>query len=275
MEVDSGPDEAPPSRTVDAQIALNDGANLVSYLRLRPGGSSEHQILGEDFPLEGVLTALEPALEIAWTDRPEQVSDLDEFLEEAYQRFVASADDLATESSYIEAARWTVKGRNHLLDHLRHELDAVLGGVEAEELWQAFGSLVETAPLTFLIENGIQVTFRSLASFLVDSSNKRFDDELCAADFFPIGEWENIRDEQITAHLVKQSQLVNKQVAHLTHTRPRVEEITIYRPRSYRDLARSVVEMLDQFTAAVDTRLLPDWWSRWLADSRERCALGE
>lgn len=272
MEVDSGPDEAPPSRTVDAQIALNDGANLVSYLRLRPGGSSEHQILGKDFPLEGVLAALEPALEIAWTDRPEQIPDLDEFLEEAYQRIVANADVLAAKPSYIAAARWTVEGRNHLLEHLRHELDAVLGGVEAEDFWQAFGTLVETAPLAFLVENGMQVIFRSLASFLVDSSNERFEDELCAADFFPIGEWERVRDERITAHLVKRSRLINKQVAHLTHARPQVEEIAIYRPRSYRDPARDVVEMLNQFTIAADPRLLPDWWSGWISDSRDRCA---
>ncbi len=259
--------------TLEDQVVLSDAAGLVSYLQLRPGGSADNPIIAHDYSLTRLLAALERALELSWPDRPGQVSDLEQFLPEAYRRFVATSDALATDGAYVEAARWSAEGRNQLLEHVKLEIEALVGGVKVEDLWQSFETTGDTAPLKVLIENGLLVTYRSHASFLVGPPN-RFEDEICAADFFPIGEWEEKRNPVLVQQLVAGSKYVNKQVAHLTVSRPLANVISIYRPGSYADLTREVVELMDQFTELVDPLLLPDWWHDWLDSQIEELGLG-
>ena len=60
------------------------------------------------------------------------------------------------------------------------------------------------------------------------------------------------------------------QIAHLTISRPLPEEIGVYRPGSYRHHVDQILTLLEQFTEAVDPRLLTEWWPDWLADARRR-----
>jgi len=59
--------------------------------------------------------------------------------------------------------------------------------------------------------------------------------------------------------------LIHKQIAHLTITRPLPEETGVYRLSTYLYLMQDIVGLLEQFSAAVDARLLPDWWQEWVA----------
>ena len=66
--------------------------------------------------------------------------------------------------------------------------------------------------------------------------------------------------------MLDDQRLVHKQIAHLTITRPLPEDKNIYRPTSYIQVVSEMLTLLEQFTQAVDPRLLPEWWKDWVAE---------
>jgi hypothetical protein len=70
--------------------------------------------------------------------------------------------------------------------------------------------------------------------------------------------------------VLNNQRLVHKQIAHLTITRPLPEDKNIYRPSSYSQVVSEVLTLLEQFTQAVDPRLLPEWWTDWVAQLQAR-----
>jgi hypothetical protein len=54
----------------------------------------------------------------------------------------------------------------------------------------------------------------------------------------------------------------------LTITRPLSEDKNIYRPSSYVQVVSEMVTLLEQFTQVMNPRLLPEWWTDWVAPLR-------
>lgn len=260
------------SEILDQQLALHDAASICDLGLLRPAtlrNGEALQIFGEELDRERLLEHLAPALDLAWPDRPRDPDDLEAFLREAYTKVVVHSRRLAGEEGFVPAALWTDHGRELLLEHLREDVEALIGGVRAEGLWFAFGELGDTAALGELIHTGMLIKLRALGAFLVLKPS-RHDDELTAAEFFQAGSWEEARDGGLSRNVVANQKLVHKQIAHLTITRPLPEDRNIYRPSSYLHVVDEQLQLLEQFSNAVDLRLLPDWWSKWVAGLRER-----
>ena len=227
-------------------------------------GGEPLPIFGTELDRAGLLAELAPALDIAWPDRADEFDDLESFLRDAYSKIVAHLNALSGDD-FVPAGRWTDTGRELLLEHLRQDVDALIGGARAEGLWFAFGETSDTAPLVELIHSGMLIKLRAVGAFLVLKPS-RHDDELTAADFFPAGAWENARDAKLAALVLNNQRLVHKQIAHLTITRPLPEDKNIYRPTSYIQVVSEMLTLLEQFTQAVDPRLLPEWWKDWVAE---------
>jgi hypothetical protein len=154
-------------------------------------------------------------------------------------------------------------------EHLRDEIDALIGGVRAEGLWAAFTEVDDTVALHELIHAGMLIKLRVVGAFLVLPPS-RFSDELTADEFFAAGQWQELRDGTLAANVASYQQLTHKQIAHLTLTRPIPEDKLVYRPRSYHHLVLDLITLLEQFTTAVDLRLLPEWWPEWAGELRGR-----
>jgi hypothetical protein len=182
---------------------------------------------------------------------------------------VARAKALSGQPGFVPAAQWRVPARDLFMEHLQYEVDAIIGGVRAEGFWQAFNALEEIAPLEELISTGILIKLRSLAAFLVRPPSS-YADELTATAFFEVGRWEELRDAETAARVLAIQKPIDKQVAHLTLTRPLPEEIGTYRPSTYLHLTLDSLTLLEQFTATVDLRLLPEWWRDWVTQARPR-----
>jgi hypothetical protein len=256
--------------TLREQLILHDASQLCAILKIRPAGMDHAQMMaafGLELDREGILAELAPALRSAWPDHPEPDEDLISFCDEAYERIITRASDLAGEHGFVPAARWLDRAREVLLEHLRLEVDAIVGGARAEELWFAFGAVPDTQPLYDLVHAGLMIKLRAVADFLIGSPSSHHD-ELRAAQFFPVGEWEAARDSETTAELKRIQTLVHKQIAHLTMTRPPPEERDVYRPSTYRYVVGTAITLLEAFTQNVDHRLLTDWWTEWLAGLR-------
>lgn len=58
-----------------------------------------------------------------------------------------------------------------------------------------------------------------MGAFLTNPPS-RYTDELTAAAFFPVGKWEEARDTEIAGDVLWVQKRVDKQVAHLTISRP-------------------------------------------------------
>ncbi len=231
-------------------------------------GGEPLPIFGAELDQAGLLAELAPALDLAWPDRPGEIDDLEAFLRDAYGKIVAHLNALSGDD-FVPAGHWTDTGRELLLEHLRQDVDALIGGARTEGLWFAFGETNDTAPLVELIHSGMLIKLRAVGAFLVLKPS-RHDDELTAADFFAAGVWENARDGQLAAHVLSNQRLVHKQIAHLTITRPLPEDTNIYRPSSYSQVVSEMLTLLEQFTQAVDQRLLPEWWTDWVAQLQAR-----
>jgi hypothetical protein len=251
---------------------LHDAASICSSLLLRPGqwGDEPEPIFAHLYDRGDLLEKLAPALADAWPDHPVPDADgLEAFLREAYRRFVASERALEGEEGFVPAALWTHMARGLLLEHLREEVDALVGGVHLEPVWTAWNAMDETRPMYELMQAGMRIKLRVVSDFLT-GERSRHEDELFAAQFFPAGEWSTHRDTDMASLVRERQRFVHKQVAHLTATRPLPEERDIYRPDSYRDELLELVMLLEQFTAGIDARLLPDWWAEWASGLRAR-----
>lgn len=259
--------------TIDDQLALHDAAALCSYLLIRPGRVSEEEeppVIGEEVDRAVVMGRLKPALDLAWPDYPDPPEAIGPFLEAAATRFEKKAEEMAGTDGFVPAAQvMTSMSRDLVFEHLKQELTDVLGGVETEHFWNSFDALDATAPIKWLTQAGLLIKLRSLGSFLVGAPN-RFDDEIAAEEFFSAGRWREVRDERICAEVAAYGRVVNKGFAHLTLTRPLPEERDVYRPASYRPSLEELVQLFEEFTENVDSRLLPDWWRGWLVDFAER-----
>jgi hypothetical protein len=75
------------------------------------------------------------------------------------------------------------------------------------------------------------------------------------------------RDAEIAEILMKGLGFANKQIAHITLTRPLPGDIELYADSGRPQLER-IVELFTEFDRAVDRRLLPDWWPEWFRGSQ-------
>jgi hypothetical protein len=258
--------------TLNEQLLLHDAAELCGVALLRPAtipGADPFPIIGFEFDLDALMRELTPALDIAWPERSRDIADFERFLHEAYSRCVQKAELLSDQEAFVPAASWRSASRDVLLEHLRRDLDALVGGVRAEGLWRAFTETDDTAPLAELVETGLLIKLRALGDFFILKPSS-YHDELRAAQFFPTGKWADIRDAKAAERMLINQRAIHKEIAHLTVSRPLPEEIAVYRPGHYRGLVEDLLALLDQFTGAVDTRLLPNWWPDWVAGLRPR-----
>lgn len=213
---------------------------------------------------------LEPGLALAWPDHPTlDPDDCKRFLEEVTTRAWKELDARTGAEGFVPAALWDGFQRDLFLEHFRHEFDAVIGGYLAEGLWNAFLETSDTAPLSELVETGMLTKLRVLEGFYCCEPT-RFDDELNAAEFFPAGEWIGSLDPKLVDRLVQQQRFINKQVSHLTATRPIPEDKLVYRDSTYLWRVETLLELLRKFTDTVDERLLPDWWYDWVTAAEAR-----
>lgn len=222
-------------------------------------------MLGLNLAREELLGRFRPALTIAWPDRSDEVDDLEGFLLAARKRIVARSEVLADAEGFVPAGQWTEHSRHLLLENLRLEVEALVGGVRPEGLRQAFDGTGDTAPLLELVESGMLIKVRSAGAFLVIPPTHH-QDELTAAEFFGAGKSEDVRYPDVAASVLATQITIHKQIAHLTISRPLPEEIGVYRTGSFRGLVGEVLSMLVEFSEAVDQRLLPDWRQKWLGE---------
>lgn len=188
------------------------------------------------------------------------------FLEVAVDRVLETAKGLRQEEGYVPAVAFLRLARDEFFEHLRAELQDVRGGVQTEDLWQAFDNLEATAPIKQLTQAGLRIKLRALGAFLLAKPQNRYDDEMCASEFFPAGEWEQLRDAEISETIRHTQGLADKQIAHVTLTRPLPEEREVYAAASYRLQLEGIVRVFGQFAEAVDERLLPEWWPDWFRE---------
>ena len=217
--------------------------------------------------LLAVLDRLRPGLELVWEDRTEPPEDRVRFFDEAHHRAVEELHELAGEEDFIPAGLWESEPRDLLLEHLRDEVDALIGGVKTEEIWQSFSGVPATEQITELVVTGILIKFRAVGAFLVLPAS-RYGDELTAADFFPADGWEAARTDELAARVLDAQELVHKQIAQVTITRPFPEEKWV--ARGYSEAVEPLITLLEDFTRGVDPSLVPDWWTDWIAQLRPR-----
>lgn len=260
------------SEELEEQLVLHDAAALCGYALMRPAQIDPDEfmaIVGLDLERSALLAALAPALNTAWPGHPEPGEDLEAFLREAHQRIARRAKKVAGRAGYVPAALWSLTARELLLEYLQLDVNHLVGGVRSEAVWFAFTGTPDTEPMFELVSAGMLIKLRAVGAFLVLPPSS-YKDELTAAQFFPAGEWEDIRDEAAAEGLLRLQPLIHKQVAHLTITRPWPTERDRYRPDSYDHLVRAVLSVLEDFSAKVDERLLLDGWSDWIAGLRPR-----
>ena len=237
---------------------------------IRPGTMDEEEseppIIGSSVGATKVIERLAPGLEIAWPDHPTVPEDLKAFLEGASARLYAAADGLKDEPGFVPAAGFTRNSRDLFFEHVKAELEDVRGGIETEYPWEAFDALDATAPIRRLTRAGLLIKLRALGAFILFGATRR-DDEMTAADFFPMDAWKGKRNAEIAEILMKELGFANKQVAHITLTRPLPEDIELY-AGSGRPQFERIVGLFTEFDRAVDRRLPPDWWSEWFSEFR-------
>jgi hypothetical protein len=253
---------------LDDQLLLHDAAAFCGMLLLRPGKLPDEPappVFGEELDRPELIARLGPALELAWPGHPTEIDAVQPFLEEALERISATAKGLSRTEAFVPAALFPRPDRELVFEHLKLELLDVRGGIATEELWEGFDAPEATAPIKQLTLAGLRIKLRALGAFLVGEAN-RFEDELAAAEFFEAGRWEGLRDNQLCDAISSDMRRVNKQFAHLTLTRPLPEERGVHAPASYAPSLKRLVTVFDQFTEAVDQRLLPDWWADWFRE---------
>lgn len=237
---------------------------------IRPGMTSEDEpeppIAAVSIGTAKIMERLGPALRIAWPDHPAEPGDLKFFLEAAAGRLLETAAELKDEPGFVPAAGFTRISRDRTFEYVCAELEDVRGGVETEDLWQSFDALDATAPIRRIAHAGLAIKLRALGAFILFGPTWR-DDEMNAADFFPKGDWDASRDAVTAEILERDLQLTNKQVAHITLSRPLPEDIEMYGGSSGPELDW-IVGLFIEFDGAVDHRLLLAWWSPWFEDFR-------
>jgi len=234
---------------------------------VRPGmlrkDESEPPIVGISVGAVKIIERLSPALAIAWPDHPTEPEDLKAFLEEASERLFDAAAALKDDPGFVPAAGFTRISRDLIFEHVKLELEDVRGGIETEDLWQSFDAVEATAPIKRLTRAGLTIKLRALGAFILFGPTRR-DDEMTAAEFFPKDVWKNRRDAGVSELLERELGFANKQVAHITLTRPLPEDIEIY-AGSRRPQFERIVRLFVEFDDQVDDRLVPQWWSGWFA----------
>ena len=235
---------------------------------IRPGKLSEDEpepsIIGSSVGTARIIERLSPALEISWPDHPTEPEDLKAFLEEASKRLFDAAAALKDDPGFVPAATFTRVSRDLTLEHVKLEFEDVRGGVETEALWQSFGALEATVSIKNLTRAGLAIKLRALGAFILSGRTWR-DDEMTADDFFPKDQWKERRDSRLSKTLEKELGFANKQVAHITLTRPLPEDIEVY-AGSQRPQFERIVRLFAQFDEQVDDRLVPEWWPVWFAE---------
>ena len=261
--------------TIDRQLRLVEAAEGSQALLIRSArlpGEPEPPIVGESYDRAKILEGLASALEEAWPDFPKDPADLKAFLESASERMYAAAEALKDEPDFVPAAGFTRISRDMTFEYVKLEFDDVWGGLETEDLWQCFDAIDATAPIKRLTRAGLTIKLRALGAFILFGTTFR-DDEMTAADFFPKDAWKEKRDADVSGILEKELKFANKQVAHITLTRPLPEDIEVY-SGSQRPEFERVVKLFSEFNETVDERLVPDWWSGWFTTFRAECESG-
>ncbi|HEV2858094.1 MAG TPA: hypothetical protein VGW80_06800 [Solirubrobacterales bacterium] len=257
--------------TIDQQLLLVGSGETCQAMLVRPSRITEEEpeapIVGTSVSLSKIIERLSPALEIGWPDHPAEPKDLEAFLEEASTRLFDAAAALKTSPNFVPAAGFARISRDLIFEHVKVELEDARGGIETEDLWRSFDALESTAPIKRLTRAGLTIKLRALGAFILFGRTWR-DDEMTADDFFPEGDWKRARDAQVSEALEKELGLANKQVAHITLTRPLPEDIEVYAGSGLSEFNR-IIALFAEFERAVDSRLLPPWWSDWFISFSE------
>jgi hypothetical protein len=244
--------------TVDKLIELDDISGMLSYAELLLGVDGEARedcsrilkrtlfALGEFQPMEiGNVEQAKAAIQSART-----------VIRKRRQALKATED-------FVPAAEWNSEFRGILFEHLRVEMETLWGAIRVEPLWMSFGQLQVTDPIQRLCLTGGRTIHRAVGEFLVGSSGS-YSDQAAARDFFPDDGWETIRSEGVAESVLRSMRLTNKQVAHLTSTRPLPEDYYVYAPQSLGPEVEGLMTLLREFTSAAPAALLPAWWGDWL-----------
>jgi hypothetical protein len=244
------------------QIALSNAISWVDSLLIHEAnnGPSVADKLGAAL----VVQSLAPVLTIAWPDRPDVVEDLDAFVAQARARLLAYLREQEGGASFVPAVGWDHGGRVHLLEHMRADVEQIVGGHRAWDFIEALAVLAGGESVRQLAQAGLDIKIRAVTSFLLGGApSKRYEaNELTAAQFFAAGEWGKIRSPRATTELQAYSDSVSKLVAHLTAERPRVEDLDRYNgDRQWPVLL--LLHLLGEFGAAVDAELVPGWLPGW------------
>jgi hypothetical protein len=231
------------------------------------GGPSVAQKLGAAL----VLQSLEPVLRFAWPDRPD-VADLDEFVLQARVRFLTYLRDQKGGASFVPAVEWDHGGRVHLLEHLRADVDRIVGGRRAWDFSEALALLTDGEPVSRLAQAGLKIKIRAVTSFLIGEAPRgRYEThELTAAQFF--APWHMGRDPLAKGDErgLHYADSVSKLVAHLTAERPRLDVLYRYTGDPSWPV-QLLLQLHGEFGAAVDAELVPGWLPEWPAPSGATC----
>jgi hypothetical protein len=243
------------------QVALSNAISWVDSLLIHDAnhGPSVAQKLGA--PL--VLQSLEPVLAFAWPERPD-VEDLDGFVLQARARLLAYLRGQKGGASFVTAVEWDHCGRVHLLEHLRADVDQIVGGRRAWDFVEALAFLAGGESVSRLAHAGLDIKIRAVTSFLIGEPPRgRYEaHELTAVQFFAPGKWGEIRSPRATSELLRYSGSVSNVVAHLTAERPRLEDLDRYTGDPSWPV-QLLLQLLGEFGAAVDAELVPDWLPDW------------
>lgn len=245
----------------EQQLSLARAIELVDVLLIHEanGGPS----IAEKSGVARVIAALTDALDIAWPDR-EAPDDLDAYLVDARTRILGRLRADKKAATFVAAVDWNSGGRAHVLEHLRADVEQIVGGLSAWYFVEGLDGVAGGEPVRRLVEAGIAIKIRAVGQFLTGAPPRKSyeDHEITAAQFFTPATWGEIRSSEASGLLITYYEHVNRQIAHLTSTRPRVEEVDLYRT-DLRWLLAQVLILLGQFGTAVDRKLVPDWLPAW------------
>ena len=245
----------------EQQLSLARAIELLDLFTIHEanGGPS----IAETWGAPRVLASLSDALDIAWPDR-QPPEDLDAYMVDARARTLERLRADKKAAMFVAAVDWNSGGRAHVLEHLRADVEQIVGGLSAWHFVEGLDGIAGGEPLRRLVEAGIAIKIRAVGQFLTGAPPRKSyeDHEITAAQFFTAGTWGEIRSPEASSLLVTYYEHVNRQIAHLTSTRPRVEDVDRYGTDLHWLLAQVLI-LLGQFGMAVDRQLVPEWLPAW------------
>lgn len=263
----------------DRHLALEGGLAYCELFLLRPAAlprTTPPPPVGADQAVTEHAAALRVPLEVVGAPVSSAGRSSTEFLTDARHAIRDGLLRLIDENGSPRAAILSAAGREKTLGYVRKEFEDL---VAVADQWYDICELARTGILTTnaldLLKAGFQIRLRSLSAFLTGQPTRK--DEFSAACFLPAGAWLTARDadrcqrlaggadrEALTQGQWAFHKVVNKQVAHLSLSRPDLEDLHLVRWDLPLTALYDVTELLRQWTRVVDHRVLPEGWTLWI-----------